>query len=335
MALKNKNEEKVLLTHDDVVLAYRLMLGRDPENADVVNNLCQTVHTVAKLREVFIGSAEFQQRMGELLGSQQFVRQRHPFNMPSIPVEVGVSEDALAQMFERIHQAWEYLGETDPYWSVVTQPQYHMDQFESHKDQFFKSGKYSADLFFAALRRNHVNPNLIGLCLEVGCGVGRVTNYLAQTVAQVLGADISAHHLDIARDHLVKEGRSNVTLKQLTDIRALNDLPSVDAIFSVITLQHNPPPVIAWMLRTLLGCLKPSGVAYLQIPTYRNGYLFEAERYLNTPPTKSLEMHFLPQHEIFKIVDESGCRCLEIREDSMVGEESKMLSNTFVFQKSA
>eukprot|EP01034_Spumella_vulgaris_P022303 gene22303-28419_t len=313
----------------------RLMLGRDPENADVVNNLCQTVHTVAKLREVFIGSAEFQQRMGELLGSQQFVRQRHPFTMPSIPVEVGVSREALAQMFERIHQAWEYLGETDPYWSVVTQPQYHMDQFDSHKDQFFKSGKYSADLFFAALRRNHVNPNLIGLCLEVGCGVGRVTNYLAQTVERVLGADISAHHLEIARDHLAKEGRSNVTLKQLTDIRSLNDLPPVDAIFSVITLQHNPPPVIAWMLRTLLGCLKPSGVAYLQIPTYRNGYLFEADRYLNTPPTKSLEMHFLPQHEIFKIVDEAGCRCLEIREDSMVGEESKMLSNTFVFQKSA
>eukprot|EP01032_Pedospumella_encystans_P008667 gene8667-10260_t len=335
IALKNNNEENDLLTHDDVVLAYRLMLGRDPENADVVNNLCQTVHTVAKLREVFIGSAEFQQRMGELLGSQQFVRQRHPFTMPSIPVEVGVSREALAQMFERIHQAWEYLGETDPYWSVVTQPQYHMDQFDSHKDQFFKSGKYSADLFFAALRRNHVNPNLIGLCLEVGCGVGRVTNYLAQTVERVLGADISAHHLEIARDHLAKEGRSNVTLKQLTDIRSLNDLPPVDAIFSVITLQHNPPPVIAWMLRTLLGCLKPSGVAYLQIPTYRNGYLFEADRYLNTPPTKSLEMHFLPQHEIFKIVDEAGCRCLEIREDSMVGEESKMLSNTFVFQKSA
>jgi hypothetical protein len=63
--------------------------------------------------------------------------------------------------------------------------------------------------------------------------------------------------------------------------------------------------------------------------------LFEVERYLNSPPTKSLEMHFFPQHEIFKIVDEAGCRCLEIREDSMVGEESKMLSNTFVFQKSA
>lgn len=324
-----------MLSQEEVVLAYRLMLGRDPENADVVNNLCQTVHNVAKLREVFIGSAEFQQRMGDLLGSQQYVRQRHPFTMPSIPVEVTVSDTALAQMFERIHQAWEFLGETDPYWSVVTQPQYHLDQFATHKEQFFKSGKYSADLFFSALRRNHVNPNLIGLCLEVGCGVGRITNYLAQTVEQVLGADISAHHLDIAREHLTKEGRTNVTLKQLADIQALNDLPPVDAIFSVITLQHNPPPVIAWMLRTLLACLKPAGVAYLQIPTYRNGYLFEVERYLNTAPTKALEMHFLPQHEVFKIVAEAGCRCLEIREDSMVGEESKMLSNTFVIQKPA
>jgi SAM-dependent methyltransferase len=322
-----------LLTHNDVVLAYRLLLGRAPENDEVVNNLCQTVHSVAKLREVFMGSAEFRQRMGETLGTPQFVRQRHPFNMPSIPVEVMVSDEALAQMFERIHQAWEYLGETDPYWSVVTQPQYHLDEFASHKEQFYRSGKYSSDLFLAALRRNNINPNLLELCLEVGCGVGRVTNYLAKSFARVMGVDISAHHLALAGEHLKQEGVQNVELMQLETLRVLESLPVVDAIFSVITLQHNPPPVIAWMLRALLGRLKPHGVAYLQIPTYRNGYLFEATRYLSSPASKALEMHFLPQHEIFKTVAEAGCRCLEIREDGMVGEEDKMLSNTFVIQK--
>jgi len=322
-----------LLTPKDVTLAYKLLLGRDPENDEVVNNLCQTVHSVAKLREACIGSAEFRQRMGEALGAQQFVRQRHPFNMPSIPVEVAVTDDALAQMFERIHQEWEYLGETDPYWSVVTQPQYHMDEFATHKEQFFRSGKYSCDLYLAALRRNNINPNLIELCLEVGCGVGRVTNYLAKSLTRVLATDISAHHLALAREHLKGEGVENVELKHTDTIQTLEDLPPVDAIFSVITLQHNPPPVMAWMLRSLLDRLKPNGVAYLQIPTYRNGYLFEVERYLNTPAPKTLEMHFLPQHEIFKIIDAAGCRCLEVREDGMVGDEEKMLSNTFLIQK--
>ena len=90
---------------------------------------------------------------------------------------------------------------------------------------------------------------------------------------------------------------------------------------------------MAWMVRALLGRLKPNGVAYLQMPTYRNGYLFEVGRYLNTPASKSLEMHFLPQYEIFKIIDLSGSRCLEVREDGMVGNEEKMLSNTFLIQK--
>lgn len=110
-------------------------------------------------------------------------------------------------------------------------------------------------------------------------------------------------------------------------------LPQVDAIFTVITLQHNPPPVMAWMLRTLLSRLRPGGVAYLQIPTYRNGYMFEAERYLHSTPPTTLEMHFLPQHEVFRVVDQANCRCLEVREDGMVGDENLMLSNSFVFQK--
>ncbi len=324
-----------MLSHNEVVLAYRLLLGRDPENDDVVNNLCQTVHSVAKLRETFMGSAEFRQRMGEALGSQQFIRQRHPFNMPSIPVEVAVSADALSQMFERIHQEWEFLGKTDPYWSVVTQPQYHLDEFETHKDQFYKSGKYSCDLFLAALRRNNINPYLIELCLDLGCGVGRVTNFLAKSLVNVIGVDISSNHLALAKNHLQNEGVTNAELKQLETIQSLNDLPMLDGIFSVITLQHNPPPVIAWMLNALLNRLKPMGVAFIQIPTYKNGYLFEADRYLQTTAPKTLEMHFFPQHEIFKIVEAAGCCCLEIREDGMVGEEDKMLSNTFLIQKHA
>jgi protein-L-isoaspartate O-methyltransferase len=324
-----------LLTQEEVVLAYRLMLGRDPESEDVVNNLCQTVHSVVKLRETFIASSEFRQRMGDALGIQQNVRQRHPFNMPSIPVEVSVSETNLSQMFERIHQEWEHLGEADPYWSVVTQPQYHLSEFAEHKDQFFKSGKYSNDLFLAALRRNQINPNLLETCLEVGCGVGRITNYLASSFKQLIATDISSRHLDIAREHLRGLDIQNVDIKHIDTIHALQELPQVDAIFSVITLQHNPPPVIAWMLKTLLNRLNSNGVAYLQIPTYRNGYLFEVERYLATPPPNTLEMHFLPQHEIFRVMEEAGCRCLEVREDAMVGEEDKMLSNTFLIQKHA
>ena len=318
-----------------MVLAYRLLLGRFPENDEVVNNLCQTVHSVTKLRETFLSSAEFRQLMAEALGYQLLVRHRHPFNMPSIPVQVNVSEEYLSQMFERINQEWEFLGENDPYWSVLTQQQYHLDEFATHKEQFYRSGKYSSDLFLAALRRNNINPYLIELCVDFGCGVGRVTNFLAKSFVNVIAVDISSRHLNIAKNHLQSEGVTNVEFKQLEKIQSIKELPLLDGIFSVITMQHNPPPLMALMLEALLERLKPSGVAYLQIPTYRKGYLFEAERYLSTTAPKTLEMHFLPQFQVFKIIDALGCKCLEIREDGMVGEEDKMLSNTFLIQKNA
>jgi cyclopropane fatty-acyl-phospholipid synthase-like methyltransferase len=167
----------------------------------------------------------------------------------------------------------------------------------------------------------------------VGCGVGRVTPFLAKAFPKVFATDISINHLEYARNYLVSQGITNVDLQHWSNTSALESLNNFDAIISVITLQHNPPPLIAWMLSKLLGALNPGGVAYLQIPTYRNGYLFEVERYLNSEAPKTLEMHFLPQYEIFKIVADSDCICLEIREDGMVGDENKMLSNTFLIQK--
>jgi SAM-dependent methyltransferase len=113
----------------------------------------------------------------------------------------------------------------------------------------------------------------------------------------------------------------------------VQSLPQVDLILSVITLQHNPPPVIYWLIKNLLRLLKPGGVAFIQVPTYRNGYLFEVEHYLNTPAPNTLEMHFLPQQYVFRAIDESECSCLEVREDGMVGHEHIMLSNSFVIRR--
>ena len=322
-----------MLKPEEITLAYNLFLGRNPESLEVINNLSQTTHTIEKLREIFIQSPEFRQRIALILDKPQEIRQRHPFTFPSIPVDVNVNNNQLAYMFERINKEWEVLGERDPYWSVVTQPHYHLDQFDAHKEQFYISGNYISEIFLAALRRNNINYNLMNSCLEVGCGVGRVTRFLAKAFPKVIGTDISSSHLELARKYLEEQNINNVELQDWASINVLSTLAKVDSIFSVITLQHNPPPLIAWMLSKLLQALNPSGVAYLQIPTYRTGYLFEVERYLNSEAPKTLEMHFLPQFEIFRIVAESDCICLEIREDSMVGDEDKMLSNTFLIQK--
>jgi SAM-dependent methyltransferase len=271
--------------------------------------------------------------MGEVLDKNQHVQLRHPFHLPNIPVEVDVTNDILVRMFNRIKHEWEFLGNTEPYWSTITQPQYHKDQFEGNREQFYNSGKYVVDLFLASLRRNGINPEKISTLLEVGSGVGRVTQHLAKNFKSVIAADISSAHLEITKSQMRDQNIENVQCLHWSDPRQVQGLKAVDAVHSVITLQHNSPPVMAWLLKNLLRALNIGGVAYIQIPTYKNGYLFEAGRYLETSQPNSLEMHFLPQFEVFKIIEDSDCICLEIREDGMVGDESQMLSNTFLIQK--
>ena len=77
-----------MISADEVRLAYLLFLGREPENENVVNNLCQSVHSIEHLRAEFYKSAEFRKRMGEVLDAPQEVASRHPFYLPNIPVEV-------------------------------------------------------------------------------------------------------------------------------------------------------------------------------------------------------------------------------------------------------
>jgi 2-polyprenyl-3-methyl-5-hydroxy-6-metoxy-1,4-benzoquinol methylase len=322
-----------MITPESVKLAYRLFLGREPESENVINSLCQNTHSVEELRATFLKSPEFIQGISEYIGKPQTVRQRHPFHLPRIPVETEVSNEILAGMFERIHQEWEHLGKTEPYWSVVTQPKYHHADFASHSDEFYLSGKHAAPLFITALRRCGVDQSKLNTCLDLGCGVGRVTVHLADSFEKVIGVDISAAHLKIAEAYSRDKSIAGLEWQQWESLNQISKMPETDAIFSLITFQHNPPPVIVWILRTVLSHLKPGGVAFIQIPTYKTGYMFEVERYMHLTPTNTMEMHFLPQYEIFKVINESNCHILEIREDAMVGSEDTMLSNTFLIQK--
>ena len=322
-----------MIKPEEIRLAYRLLLGRDPENEGVVTEFMQTLHSVDELRTQFYSSSEFRERMGLLLEKPQELTYRHPFQYPQIPVQVDCTPEALNKMFERINKQWVELGKNDVYWSVITQPQYHVDDFEQHREYFFNSGKLAVDVFMASLRRCGINPNMLKSCLDFGCGVGRVTSYLAERFSKVVGVDISEPHLALARDYLSSKNIDNVELVHYKNVQMMQDLPQVDAIFTIITLQHNPPPIIFWTIKSLLNLLRPGGVAYFQVPTYKNGYLFEVERYFNTPEDELLEMHFVPQSLVFRAIQEADCVCLEVREDNMIGQENIMLSNSFVVQK--
>jgi len=104
-----------------------------------------------------------------------------------------------------------------------------------------------------------------------------------------------------------------------------------DFVISIIVLQHNPPPVIAALFGKLLAALAQGGVAIIQIPTYIQGRYFSTADYLESAAPQ-MEMHALAQSIIYRIIEQSGCRLVEVREDGAAGH-GPAISHTFCIQR--
>src|ERR1700753_260336 len=99
----------------------------------------------------------------------------------------------------------------------------------------------------------------------------------------------------------------------------------------MVFLQHNPPPVMATILRRMLYMLRSGGLSVFQMPTYQPNYQFKTSDYLEEVGCGEMEMHIFPQPELFGLVQEAGCSILDVFEDVRAGPER--LSNVFVVGK--
>ena len=105
-----------------------------------------------------------------------------------------------------------------------------------------------------------------------------------------------------------------------------------DFFYSLIVLQHNPPPVMHHIIQALLACLRPNGIAILQLPTYRLGYAYAINTWLRHHTKSDMEMHCLPQQAVSQLAAQANCEILEVSEDASTGSD-RYISNTFAIQK--
>lgn len=305
----------LMVSRADVIEGYRTVLGRDPESEQAIADH-MAAPSVAELYAGLLESEEFQEKLRA---------EPKPLDWPPIEVESGVADAGqLAAMFGRVRTTWSRLGEQDPYQSVIP---------VADREEFYASGENDVRNLTSFAARAGIE--LTGrTCLDLGCGVGRVARWLAPLFRRVQGVDVSPRHLAIAREQLAEAGIDNVVLSRVDESSDLRRIRDYDVLFSILTLQHNPPPLIAYCLMQMLSNLSPGGVAFVQVPTYGLDYSFRVDEYLDSPVGEQpvLEMHVLPQSDILKIVYATGCRLLEVREDSYIGN-AQGISNTFFVAK--
>ena len=308
-----------MATAAEVDLAFRFLLGRPPTPAEALDWAAASIEA---LRPRLMQTEAFQ----AALPADAVLM---PLELPPPPVAWQVDEPTAAALLARVQARWVALGQARPHWSMDMRPEFTPDQIEANRARFDASGDAEAASLLAVLARYGFTPETLPRLCDFGCGVGRMTRPFATRFASVLGCDISPPHLALARD--ASGPRARFALVEVPDFGMTEPF---DLWFSVLTLQHNPPPVIAMILRRMFALLAPGGVAVFQLPTERLGYRFDPAEYLRAPDApETMEIHVLPQSVVFALAAGGGCVPLAVREDGLVWPPTICLSNRFVFYK--
>jgi 2-polyprenyl-3-methyl-5-hydroxy-6-metoxy-1,4-benzoquinol methylase len=252
---------------------------------------------------------------------------------PKLNIDIDVDREMLEIMISHIRKVWAEYGKSEPYWSVLTANDYKRENISLNMKRFNDSGKAEVEGLESIILRNDIDIDKLKICLEYGCGVGRVTRWLAMRFEHVFALDISPSHLQIAKKYLYDNELSNVEFIQMESLKTIDTIKKVHILYSTLVLQHNPPPIIAYIIRKLLKLVDKRGIAVFQIPTYIKGYQFPAEEYIkHIKKHKEMELHVLPQKKIFQIAEEEGCSVIEVIRYSAT-DSVDHISNLFVMQK--
>jgi SAM-dependent methyltransferase len=298
----------------DVIQAYKTILGREPESEDVIGyHLQQPTDLFGLWQRLFQSDEYLRQQRDRLLAS--FI------NESTQSIEVETAKENIARLMQHTEQCWEKLGRAEPYWSVLSHDTFRMGNIEPHHiELFYKSGAAAVDDCIRTLERHGQAFDRSWTVLELGCGVGRVGEHFSKAMSRYIGVDVSAEHLAKAKAHFQDKALLNGRFSLLRD--AIRDDSGFDLFYSLIVLQHNCPPMMAWLLDTFLQKLNVGGFVFFQLPCRLDGYNFDVEKYLEWTShagDHGIEMHALPQQYIFRIFIKHGIIPLEVIPYPLIG----------------
>jgi ubiquinone/menaquinone biosynthesis C-methylase UbiE len=235
---------------------------------------------------------------------------------------------------KRLRRHWDVLGRKDPLWAVLASDDKRGNRWRV--DEFFATGQGEIDEVTRYVEGLGVELDHRS-ALDFGCGVGRLTQALADRFEVVWGVDIApsmieqAKHYDRHPDtcHYIVNGRADLQMFESS---------SVGFIYSNIVLQHMEPRYQRSYMREFVRVLTPGGVLVFQLPSER----IEPERGMwgrlkqsikSNAPTPVLsaykrvrwgrraliKMWGTPRDEVTEILRAEGATILDIRADGFAG----------------
>jgi ubiquinone/menaquinone biosynthesis C-methylase UbiE len=162
-----------------------------------------------------------------------------------------------------LQKNWDKFGKEDPFWAILLDPKKRGNKWNI--DEFFNTGvqeidaimKYIESLGIKLPRRR---------ALDFGCGVGRLTQALANYFDEVYGVDIAPSMIELAKKYNRYGDKCKYLLNESDDLKLFSD-NFFDFIYTNITLQHMEPGYSKKYIREFVRTLSPGGLLIFQLPS--------------------------------------------------------------------
>jgi SAM-dependent methyltransferase len=154
-------------------------------------------------------------------------------------------------------------GPGDPGYGAIWVPEDEseaMDQIlnVSDPEAFEAAGRYDAERLSPFIKP-------ADKVLDLGCGIGRVTRYVAPLCHEIWAVDVSETMLRFARERLAELPNVRLLIGRGTSLPEL-ETGSIDFVYSLLTLQHVEREHAFMLLRELRRVLRDGGRAFLTFP---------------------------------------------------------------------
>ena len=222
---------------------------------------------------------------------------------------------------DHVRQTYESWGAEDPMYAVLTDHDRAGNRWAS--EEFFRHGREEIAGVVAYLDGLGIDIRG-GRALDFGCGVGRLSQALAEYADRVVGVDIAASMVEAARSHNQHGDRVEYVVNTEPDLSLFDD-DAFDFVYSNITLQHVPPRYARTYIREFFRVARPGGCVLFQMrsgPRIEPGSLRSLlyrlnreyfrhflQRLRGRPP---YEIHFIARSQIEEIIEEAGGHLVDV-----------------------
>jgi ubiquinone/menaquinone biosynthesis C-methylase UbiE len=165
-----------------------------------------------------------------------------------------------------LQKNWDRMGSEDPLWAIMTDPRYKGGKWDP--DAFFESGRTQITAVMEHAESLGQFPR--GAAFDFGCGVGRLTQALAEQFDTVTGVDIAPSMIAEARARNQHGDKVSYVLNERGDLSSFAD-ESFDFIYTEITLMHMEPRYSTEYIAEFFRIGRPGGLVVFQVvdPTPR------------------------------------------------------------------